>query len=129
MEQNERSQKFINTGRWNKDEHSRFIRALEEYGKNWKEIEKHVGTRTTAQIRSHAQKYFLKEQKKHKPAQTKLYTLATSKKIEDYVKTLRVLHNQAYYNALNQNQLYFQQYSSQVVIPQFINQFPNNTNN
>lgn len=30
------------------------------YGKNWKMIEEVVQTRTTAQVRSHAQKFFLK---------------------------------------------------------------------
>ena len=30
------------------------------YGKNWKMIEEVVQTRTTPQVRSHAQKFFLK---------------------------------------------------------------------
>jgi hypothetical protein len=30
------------------------------FGKNWKMIEEVVQTRTTAQVRSHAQKFFLK---------------------------------------------------------------------
>jgi len=28
------------------------------FGKNWKKVEEHIGTRSGAQIRSHAQKYF-----------------------------------------------------------------------
>jgi Myb-like DNA-binding domain len=33
---------------------------LKLYGKDWKKVEDHIGTRTGAQIRSHAQKYFLR---------------------------------------------------------------------
>ena len=31
-----------------------------EFGKDWKEVEKIVKTRTGSQVRSHAQKYFIK---------------------------------------------------------------------
>lgn len=34
--------------------------ALKLFGKDWKKVEDHIGTRTGAQIRSHAQKYFLR---------------------------------------------------------------------
>ena len=30
------------------------------FGKDWRSIEEHIGSRTCAQIRSHAQKYFNK---------------------------------------------------------------------
>jgi SHAQKYF class myb-like DNA-binding protein len=49
-----------NTGRWTNDEHKLFIEALKLYGKSWKKIQQHVGTRITTQIRSHAQKFFHK---------------------------------------------------------------------
>lgn len=51
-------------GRWTNLEHNRFTEALRIYGKNWKKVEDHVGSRTGAQVRSHAQKFFLKVQKK-----------------------------------------------------------------
>lgn len=36
------------------------MKAIEKYGKNWVKIQKMVKTRNMAQIRSHAQKMFLK---------------------------------------------------------------------
>ena len=51
---------FMNAGRWSFPEHIKFIEAIAEYGKNWKDVQKYVGSRSSAQARSHAQKFFLK---------------------------------------------------------------------
>lgn len=48
------------TGRWTREEHLAFIKGLEMYGKGWKKIAGLIKTRTVVQIRTHAQKYFLK---------------------------------------------------------------------
>lgn len=45
---------------WAPEEHKKFIDALQLYDRDWKKIEAYVGTKTVTQIRSHAQKYFLK---------------------------------------------------------------------
>lgn len=51
------------TGRWTLEEHNLFLQGLSLYGKIWKKIALHVQTRSVVQIRTHAQKYFLKLQK------------------------------------------------------------------
>ena len=48
------------TGRWTLDEHKKFIQAIITYGNDWKEVQKHIGTRSSSQARSHAQKFFIK---------------------------------------------------------------------
>jgi SHAQKYF class myb-like DNA-binding protein len=56
----EEKKEYLNTGRWSYKEHIKFIEAIAEYGKNWKDVQKYVGSRSSAQARSHAQKFFLK---------------------------------------------------------------------
>ena len=54
-----------NNGRWGKNEHIRFLGGCLLYGNNWKKVETYVRTRTSTQIRSHAQKYLKKLEKKY----------------------------------------------------------------
>ena len=48
------------TGRWTRAEHELFLEGLQLYGREWKKVSAKIKTRTAAQIRSHAQKYFAK---------------------------------------------------------------------
>jgi SHAQKYF class myb-like DNA-binding protein len=62
-------------GRWTREEHFRFIEALKLYGKEWRRVQQHVGTRSSTQARSHAQKFFVKLERK-------------GQKLEDFLGTL-----------------------------------------
>jgi len=47
-------------GRWTNQEHEMFVAALKIHGKKWKKVASMIKTRTAVQIRTHAQKYFIK---------------------------------------------------------------------
>lgn len=49
-----------NQGRWSAEEHRLFIEAVNQFGREWDKVQSVVKTRSLAQVRSHAQKYFLK---------------------------------------------------------------------
>ncbi|KAL8095848.1 protein REVEILLE 5 [Apium graveolens] len=48
---------------WTDPEHDKFLEALHLFDRDWKKIEAFIGSKTVIQIRSHAQKYFMKVQK------------------------------------------------------------------
>ncbi|DBB06301.1 hypothetical protein WJX77_000729 [Trebouxia sp. C0004] len=50
--------------RWSEEEHEKFLEAIDRFGRNWKDIVSFVGTRSVSQVRSHAQKYFIRLEKK-----------------------------------------------------------------
>ena len=60
-----KTQKFA-SGRWTKEEHTQFLYGMHLYKKDWNKVATVVPTRSIIQCRSHAQKYFKKEDKKRK---------------------------------------------------------------
>ena len=66
-------------GRWTASEHEAFLTGLKIYGREWKKVATCIPTRTAAQIRSHAQKYFArvsKEKQQLEMSALKLQSLA-----------------------------------------------------
>lgn len=61
----------IRTGRWNKEEHALFLEGIRLHGKEWKKIASMIDTRSVVQIRTHAQKYFQKLNKRKNQEQLK----------------------------------------------------------
>ena len=52
-------------GRWTREEHEAFLEGLKMHGREWKKVSEMIPSRTSAQIRSHAQKYFAKLSKEN----------------------------------------------------------------
>lgn len=53
-------------GKWTDDEHQRFVEAVKKYGKDYKQIVKHVGTRIYSSVATHA--YNFKKEIKADPS-------------------------------------------------------------
>eukprot|EP00947_MAST-08B_sp_MAST-8B-sp1_P003434 g3434.t1 len=50
----------VRQGRWTEFEHMVFIDGLDQHGRDWNFIAQQLKTRTAVQVRTHAQKYFLR---------------------------------------------------------------------
>ena len=88
-------------GRWQPDEHQRFIDAILKYGNEWKQVQKYVGTRSSTQARSHAQKFFVKIKKSNifnfdidfsKNSIKTLHSLANNLNSEEYLNAINALN-------------------------------------
>ena len=79
------------SGRWSIDEHKKFIEAIIKYGNDWKEVQKYIGTRSSSQARSHAQKFFIKlkqDQEKSKISNVIDYSNSSIKNFHDALQCL-----------------------------------------
>jgi SHAQKYF class myb-like DNA-binding protein len=56
----EKLEENIKFGKWTVEEHTKFIFGVAKHGNDWTEIQKMIKSRTCAQLRSHAQKFFVK---------------------------------------------------------------------
>jgi SHAQKYF class myb-like DNA-binding protein len=82
-------EKLYRHGRWTNEEHFRFIEAMLLYGNDWKKVQKHIGTRSPTQARSHAQKFFIRIKKKifkDRPNQEPLSAEAIVLQVKSFVK-------------------------------------------
>ena len=87
---NNKNSKY-SSGRWNLEEHKKFIEAIIKYGNDWKEVQKHIGTRSSSQARSHAQKFFIKlkqDQSKSKISNMIDYSNSSIKTFHDALHSL-----------------------------------------
>lgn len=99
-------------GRWASDEHARFIKALQLFGKDWRKVEKYIGTRSGAQIRSHAQKHYLKLEnklaagKEEMPPEVEAAVnnnpFSMTGNFDNYLKYLESVHFRAYLRTMNE---------------------------
>lgn len=69
---------LLSAGRWTADEHRAFLSGLATYGREWKRVALHIPTRTSSQVRSHAQKYFTKLQQLQQQNQQNQHQAASS---------------------------------------------------
>ena len=65
---------------WTSDEHSRFIFAVREHGKNWDKITEHVATRPKAMVASHFYHFKIKAKKNPGMADLDIIDILDSKK-------------------------------------------------
>ena len=83
------------SGRWTRAEHEEFLKCLDIYGREWKKVSQRITTRTAAQIRSHAQKYFKKMSSTADQKVTPQPAVTTTKKQPQQVHVVLPMRDEA----------------------------------
>ena len=89
----------FNEGRWSKEEHEKFLEGIVLYGINWKKVKTLIGTRTSIQVRSHAQKFFYKMKTCKDESMGIDFTLNSICNIRDMISQIK--KNNPNYNIIN----------------------------
>lgn len=84
------------TGRWTKAEHRKFMEGLKIHGRNWKLISDIIKTRSSTQVRSHAQKYFIREANRHSFVQVPSICIEENIRVRDEIPKKTVPKSEAY---------------------------------
>ena len=80
---------YITQGYWAKSDHKKFIEALYLYDCDWRKIQKYIKNRICNQVRSHAQKFYLKL-KTFKDEELGLdFTTPNVKSLKDIIKIIK----------------------------------------
>ena len=87
-DENDNTNNNILNGRWSQKEHFLFIKGCLLYGNYWKKVKKYIQTRSCSQIRSHAQKYLNKLNKKYSENKTNINLDLNFKLSEEEIKRL-----------------------------------------
>ena len=90
---------IVNEGRWSKEEHEKFLEGIVLYGINWKRVKTLIGTRTSIQVRSHAQKFFYKMKTCKDEILGIDFTLNSICNIRDMINQIK--NNNSQYNIIN----------------------------
>ena len=98
---NNKNSKY-SSGRWNLEEHKKFLEAIIKYGNDWKEVQKYIGTRSSSQARSHAQKFFIKL--KQAQSKSKISTMIdySNSSIKSFYDALHSLEPDKKQNIINE---------------------------
>lgn len=86
-------------GRWTRAEHQAFLQGLKQFGREWKKVALNIPTRSSAQIRSHAQKYFAKlakDDEQQKEQERNVIAFGTSQKSSSPVVSMDVYSDSSF---------------------------------